>query len=108
MGPDPFSPKAATWVRRLLPGAGAVGDGDFGSGQHGREAVGEAEIEEHALLDDAAHFARLEIDHEEGLLALDLALVGALLLHGGENDALAIAEADVSCTSLPEFGTSST
>ena len=32
-----------------LAGAGAVGDGDFGNGQHGEDAVGKAETEEHAL-----------------------------------------------------------
>ena len=60
-----------------LAGASAVRDGGFGTGEDRQNAIGESEIEEHPLRDDASHFLRLEIDHEQGLLPFDLAGVGA-------------------------------
>jgi hypothetical protein len=56
------------------------------------DAVGEAEVEEHALGDLAHHFARLEVDHEERLDADELFGPRALLLHPRKDRPRVIAE----------------
>jgi len=81
-------------MARKLTGAGAVGDGNFRCGEDGRDAVGEADVEQHSFGNFAGHFAGFEIDDEELLLAFDFARVGALFFHSDEDGAGMVAEID--------------
>src|SRR5512136_1314228 len=72
--------------------------------QHWREAVGVPEIEEHAFRDLACHSARLEVDHEQRLAALNLLRIRPFLLHARQDGPPVIAKVDDETHQLPGAG----
>ena len=68
-------PRADRGRSRLaaLAGAGPVGHGPLGHRQRRDDPVRVADVEQHPLRDLARHPLRLQVDHEQGLPALDLA-----------------------------------
>src|SRR5712672_986545 len=61
-----------------LPRPGPVRHGALGDGEHRRDAVGVADVEEHPLGELPADRLRREVEDEERLLPFNLAGVGAL------------------------------
>jgi hypothetical protein len=76
------------------PGPRSVRHGRFGHCKNRSDAVGVADIEQHAFGNDAPHFSRWQVHHEKRLPALDLARIHAFFLKAGEDRAGVIAEVD--------------
>ena len=80
-------------VAQILAGSGPVRHRIFRHRQHRTHAVGIADVEQHPFRHNAPHLARLQIDHEQCLLADNLLRIGPLRLHSGDDRAFVIAEA---------------
>src|SRR3989442_3400321 len=86
-------PAGATACALPSTGPGAIGKRSFGDGEHGRQAVGIADVEEHALRYVTSHPLRWQIQHEQRLAPDELQGIRTLLFHAGENLSCVIAEA---------------
>src|SRR2546428_5100950 len=86
-------PAGATACALLSTGPGAVRKRSLGDGERGRQAVGIADVEEHALRYVTSHPLRWQIQHEQRLAADELQRIRTLLFHAGENLSCVIAEA---------------
>ncbi len=77
-----------------LTGAGAIWHGGSGYGQYRAEPIGIADVKQHSLGHNTTHLARLQVDDEQGLLALDVERVSAFVLETHHNRARVVAEAN--------------
>src|SRR4051794_23314343 len=74
---------------------GCVGNEPFRNAKQRSDAILVANVEEHALRDDALHLPRLKVHDKERLPANDLGSIGTLLLDASDDRTLMIAEVDL-------------